>query len=207
MTKVDRERLDEAIGEGRLKLGGNVREASVLVVQREGMHRFFPDPQQASSFINRFYDSIYPAIYENGGVTDYISWQGATAATFGKLVELPDHLDKALSAALSIRDSLEAFLKEYRGVRFGIGIASGKALIGNIGNQHRMDFAVCGEPELVAGTLAKYGANYNRGGLIFTDAPVRYLKENGYDYFFGYDISMQVSRQGSLIVAKQVHSK
>ncbi|MGZ3613724.1 MAG: CHASE2 domain-containing protein [Thermodesulfobacteriota bacterium] len=110
-------------------------------------------PHQVVDMLNAYLGRACEAILEQGGTVDkYIG--DAVMAVFGSPVPYQDHAQRALSAALSIKEMAREFrfwmhehfaevsLPEFD---IGIGIHTGEAVIGNIGSPKRMEFTAIGD--------------------------------------------------------------
>jgi class 3 adenylate cyclase/CHASE2 domain-containing sensor protein len=110
-------------------------------------------PRQVVDMLNAYLGRACEAILEQGGTVDkYIG--DAVMAVFGSPVPYPDHPQRALSAALAIKEMTSEFRiwmhEHFAGVTLpefdiGIGIHTGEAVIGNIGSPKRMEFTAIGD--------------------------------------------------------------
>ena len=74
-------------------------------------------------------------------------------AVFNAPTRQPDHVERAAHTALAMRDAIDALTRDEPGLpRFGIGINTGPALVGNIGAEFR-DYTVIGDTVNVAARL------------------------------------------------------
>ncbi|MBX7056649.1 MAG: HAMP domain-containing protein [Leptospirales bacterium] len=144
---------------GALKLGGELREATVLFCDLRGfttLSEAIP-PQALVQLLNRYFERMSLAIHEQGGmINKYVG--DAILAVFGPPGDQPHAASRALRAARAMRRELEALNAELRAEQSGvldngIGIHSGMVVAGNIGSSFRMEYTVIGDVVNVASRL------------------------------------------------------
>ena len=96
-------------------------------------------------------------IFRYGGTLDKFLGDGLLA-WFNAPVRQQDHAVLAVKCALSMLDSLDRLNRDREAagqvpLRIGIGIHSGKAVVGNIGARHRKEFTAVGDTVNVASRL------------------------------------------------------
>lgn len=146
-------------GELSIKLGGESREIAVLFVDIRGFTTLSEalDPEQVVEMLNEYLALTTEAIFANGGTLDKFIGD-ATMAVFNAPIALPDYEAKAVQAALDIVHGAEKVnmrIKEKIGreVSFGVGVHCGKAVVGNIGCETRMDYTAIGDTVNTASRL------------------------------------------------------
>ncbi|MBN1625716.1 MAG: FHA domain-containing protein [Deltaproteobacteria bacterium] len=112
-------------------------------------------PRDINMILNRFFSRMTDIIFEFDGTLDkYIG--DALMAVFGAPMEKTGDEERAIRAALKMRDEL-AVMMENTAVenRFDvrIGINTGRVVAGNIGSPRRMDYTVIGDPVNIAQRL------------------------------------------------------
>lgn len=100
-------------------------------------------------------------IYTNGN---------AAMAIWVAPYDMPGHTSAAINAAKAMRsESVELkrklFEKYGKTIRFGVGINSGDAIIGNIGATFRMDYTAIGD---TVNTAAKLESNAKAGQILIS---------------------------------------
>jgi adenylate cyclase len=163
--------LDE--GEEGLKLGGQRRAVTVLFVDIRG---FTPlseaaQPEEIVQILNEYLDLVASCIHRYGGTLDKFIGDAAMAI-WGAPYDMPGHALAAVNAAKAMRSEsavLEQKLADRYGksVRFGIGINSGDAIIGNIGASFRMDYTAIGD---TVNTAARLESNAKPGQILLSQA-------------------------------------
>lgn len=146
-------------GELSIKLGGESREIAVLFVDIRGFTALSEvlSPEQVVEMLNEYLALTTEAIFANGGTLDKFIGD-ATMAVFNAPIALPDYEAKAVQAALDIvhgARKVNVRIKEKIGreVSFGVGVHCGKAVVGNIGCETRMDYTAIGDTVNTASRL------------------------------------------------------
>lgn len=153
-TVVDRlAQLDEPLGATR------VQPVAVLFVDIVGFTRLAEnsDPQQVVATLRQFHGKLERAIFDHDGTLDKFLGDGVMA-TFGTPNVGPRDARNALAAALAICAAIGDWnaLRRRRGeppIEVSIGIHYGPVVLGDIGSERRMEFAVLGDVVNVAQRL------------------------------------------------------
>jgi adenylate cyclase len=147
---------------GELKLGGEVRDISVLFVdirKSTTLSEKLP-PDALVSLINTLLDRWSASIIAQSGTIDKFIGD-AIMAFWNAPLSKPDHQYHAAKAALGIRKAtaevnadqdVSRILKE-RGqwpLQCGVGMSSGPACVGNMGSETRFDYSAVGETVNIA---------------------------------------------------------
>ncbi|MNR91787.1 Adenylate cyclase 1 [compost metagenome] len=106
-------------------------------------------PEEVVTFLNTYLSRMVQAIFAHGGTLDKYMGDGIMAF-FGAPVEVPDHAEHAVKAALAMREALETFNDERirRGeppMAIGVGLHTGECVVGNIGTSLRLDYTAVGD--------------------------------------------------------------
>ncbi len=139
----------------RLELGGETRPITVMFCD---MRNFTPlsatmTPTELVTLLNRHFTGLGEDILSEQGTIDKFIGD-AVMAFWNAPVETPDHAARAARAALRMRatvakgDLAEAGRKSGRDgpqVEVAIGIATGPALVGNVGSRDRFNYSVVGD--------------------------------------------------------------
>ncbi len=115
------------------------------------------EPPQVVTILNRYLELCTNCVYRHGGMIDKFIGDGVMAL-FGVPTAADNHTEQAVRSAQSLcREGLPilAELEIEFGVplSFGIGIHSGKAIVGNIGSSYRMDYTAIGDTVNTAARL------------------------------------------------------
>lgn len=143
----------------KLSLGGQKREIASMFVDIRG---FTPmsemlSPEDVVEILNAYLDLTCKAIFKHNGTLDKFIGD-ATMAIFNAPIDMEDYIYKSVLTAWDIvagGDELGVRLqKKYgRSVSFGIGIHCGPAVVGNIGNDVRMDYTAIGDTVNISARL------------------------------------------------------
>lgn len=140
-------------------LGGEEREVTILFADLRGftaLSETLPARELVRQ-LNRYFDRMSTVIEAEGGVIDKFIGD-AIMALFGAPVGQTDATDRALRAALRMREALVALNTELAAegappLAFGIGINTAQVVAGNIGSQRRLNYSVVGDGVNVAARL------------------------------------------------------
>jgi adenylate cyclase len=132
-----------AAAAGTVALGGESRVVSVLFVDLIGSTTYATErsPEEVVETLNRFLGVVVEEVDAHGGFVNKFMGDAALAI-FGAPVEQPDHAAAALGAARRIAARLDAEVSE---IEAGIGVATGEAVAGNIGDESRFEYTVIGD--------------------------------------------------------------
>lgn len=167
-------------GEEGLKLGGSRKDITVMFVDIRG---FTPlsesvEPEEIVAILNEYLNLTASCIFEYGGTLDKFIGD-ATMAIFNAPLPLEDHEMQAVKTAWAMKQgsiALEEKLQERFGksVKFGIGIHTGPAVVGNIGSNNRMDYTAIGD---TVNTAARLESNSKPGQIILSEAVYEKVKD------------------------------
>ena len=151
----------------KLVLGGEEREMTILFSDVRGFttisESYKDDPQGLTSLMNRFLTPLTNTIIDHEGTIDkYIG--DAVMAFWNAPLNVAHHELKACAAALAMIDSVEALNQQrqeeaksaghpFLPVRIGIGLNTGRCVVGNLGSDLRFNYSVLGDPVNVASRL------------------------------------------------------
>jgi adenylate cyclase len=139
--------------------------------------------REVVEMLNAFFSRVCEPILQEGGTVDKFIGD-SIMAVFGSPVPYKDHAQRALRAALAIKEAAHEF-RSWMRRRFadmdlpefaiGIGLHTGEAVIGSIGSPKRMEFTAIGDAVNLASrlesltkelewTIAASSATINAGG-------------------------------------------
>ena len=131
-------------------LGGEAREITVLFADLRGFTALAETspPALTAARLNEHLGVMSRIILAHGGMVDKFLGD-AVMGVFGAPLPLADHCRQALAAAVEIRQALDrpGMLAP------GIGMASGWALVGNVGSKERLEYTAVGDPVNLAARL------------------------------------------------------
>ena len=164
----------------KLVLGGEEREMSILFSDVRGFttisELYKDDPQGLTSLMNSFLTPLTNAIIEHKGTID--KYMGdAVMAFWNAPLNDANHEQNACDAALEMLHRVETLNREREqqaketGQRFipikvGVGINTGKCVVGNMGSDLRFNYSVLGDPVNLASRLEGQSKTYGLSVII-----------------------------------------
>jgi len=142
-----------------LKLGGETRYATFLFTDVRGftsLSETLP-PEQVTYIMNKALTAQQKAVQKYEGMVDkYIG--DAMMAIFNAPLNQPNHESKAIGCALEIINNMKILNVELveeglPEIAIGIGINTGRAVIGNMGSESRFDYTAIGDAVNTAARL------------------------------------------------------
>jgi len=139
-----------AQGETPQSLSGQARDITVLFSDIRGFTTLSEKrtPEEIVSLLNRYFSLQVEIIFRHGGTLDKFIGD-AIMAFWGAPQDDPQHAQHAVAAALEMEQSLLRFKEELgedgKDFDVGIGIHTGKAVVGFIGSEARMDYTAIGD--------------------------------------------------------------
>ena len=157
-------------------LGGETANATIMFMDIRSFtsltEALIDDPQHLTLIVNTLMERATAIILENGGTLD--KYMGdALMAFWGAPLPQRDYTAKAIEAAQAIEAALPAINAEldsllpsqHKPISIGIGIASGKVVVGNFGSRFRFGYSCLGDAVNLAARLESFSKNT---GLITT---------------------------------------
>ena len=165
----------EAAAGGDVELGGETRVVSVLFIDIVGSTTLAAerDPGEVVELLNRFFAVVVEEVDRRHGLVNKFIGD-AVLAIFGAPVELEDHAGRALAAA---RAMAERLAEEVPDLEAGIGVATGEAVAGNVGDETRFEYTVIGDAVNAAARLTELAKDLD-GRLVATWASVEAAGED-----------------------------
>lgn len=160
----------------RLQLGGQRITLTTFFADIRGYTSFTEriDPESLFNVLNRYLGLAAEALlFEKGTIDKFMG--DAVMAWFNAPVPQPDHVPRAVRAAISIQEKVHEVHKEFPEqfrLEFGIGIHSGEALLGLVGTQKRIEYTAIGDSVNVAKRLQE---NAKPGQILISQEAVKLL--------------------------------
>ena len=134
-----------------LKLGGENRTCTILFTDVRGFTSLSErlEPEEVAKIMNQALTIQENAVKANDGMVDkYIG--DAMMAIFNAPMDVEEQEDKAIRTAIQIAHEIKA---AELGIAVGIGINSGKVVVGNMGSSSRFDYTAIGDAVNLAARL------------------------------------------------------
>ncbi|ABZ94837.1 Adenylate cyclase related protein [Leptospira biflexa serovar Patoc strain 'Patoc 1 (Ames)'] len=168
---------------------GKEQEVSVLFSDIRGYTSLSEKmkPEQVISFLNEYFTAMTEVILGYGGMIDkYIG--DSIMCLFGAPVFQDDHRQNALDCALEMVQVFELWQPKWNQIygftpQLGIGVASGKVIVGNVGSFQKLSYTAVGDTVNMASRLesmAKPMHVYVSEGL-YNHLPEEYSKKYRYE--------------------------
>jgi class 3 adenylate cyclase len=143
--------IRDEILSGRIPLHGERQIATLLFSDLRDFTSYVEasDPEEVIKSMREYFTAMQAAIRNYDGlVLQYVGDE--IEAVFGVPLRIGDHADRAVHAALEMRENLEALNKKRALLgkppfRHGIGIHTGPVLAGNTGSEDRLSYALIGD--------------------------------------------------------------
>jgi len=146
-----RQRLLDRAGRGRLALGGERSEVSILFSDIRGFTKMSAgmEPDDVVAMLNHYFGPLVEAIFHCEGTVDKFIGD-AILAVFGSPDPDADQYRHALNAALAMQEAVQKVNIQRKAqnlptCEIGIGVHSGEVLHGFVGTQERLEFTVVGD--------------------------------------------------------------
>ena len=158
-----------------LKLGGETKELTFLFCDIRGFtpisEKYQSNPQGLTLVINKFLTPMTEIIMKNEGTID--KYMGDCIMAFWNApLDCPNHKEMAVKTALEMIDKLKELNDSGEfgdKLNIGIGINSGKAVVGNMGSNQRFDYSVLGDAVNLASRLEGVSKNYDATLVVGED--------------------------------------
>jgi adenylate cyclase len=141
---VDPEVAEQIVAAENSVLEGDEVEVSILFLDIRGFTGFAEraSAREVVEQLNNFWELVVPILTRHRGHANKFVGDGLLGV-FGAPDRLPDHADRALTAALEIAEAVERRYSGY--VRIGVGVNSGPVIAGTTGGGGRLEFSVIGD--------------------------------------------------------------
>ena len=152
-----------------------VCSASVMFTDIRGFthltEKMAHDPAALVDVLNTHLRKVIRSIVICGGVVEKFMGDGVMA-TFGASGRQPDHVDRAMAAAIGLIGANEALNRRFAGewgfrLDVGVGIATGPVVVAAVGSAERSELGVLGDPVNVAARLV---TSAGAGEVLMTGA-------------------------------------
>src|SRR5689334_21639105 len=140
---------------GQAGLGRRTADVTVLIADLRGFTSFSEQdpPSEVVEMLRTFFGVVVPVVLAAGGtVVQFVGDE--VMALFGAPAHQPDHAIRAARAALDLQAAVTAATADRTDwPRFGVGVNTGPALVGNIGAEQMRTFTAIGDTTNLAARL------------------------------------------------------
>lgn len=185
-------------GNYKIELGGRDREIAVLFVDIRGFTSMSEglSPEKVVGILNRYLGMVTEAIFQNDGTLDKFIGD-AVMAVYNAPLDVEAYACKAVQTGLDIVaavDRINIELKKEFGIEIacGVGVHSGRAVVGNIGCSYRMDYTAIGDTVNVAERLESIA----KGGQVLISRELYEQVKNRYHAVFIGSQSLKGRQEG-----------
>lgn len=158
-----------------LELGGEEREVTILMSDLRGFTALAARlaPREVIEFLNLYLEAMVDVISRHEGTIDEIIGD-AILVIFGAPVPCDDHAGKAVACGLAMQLAMaevneRLVRKGAAQLEMGIGIHSGRVVVGNIGSLRRTKYAAVGSNVNLAGRIE----SFTTGGQVLISESTR----------------------------------
>ena len=137
------------------------------------------DARNVVLFLNEYFERCSLAITkENGHINKYTG--DGFFAIFGAPEKLENHAILAFNAACKILELSERLILEGKPMRVGIGLNTGRAILGNIGSQTKIEYTAVGDAVNTAARLQEFTKLFHEFPIIMSRDSWKELAEHPY---------------------------
>jgi adenylate cyclase len=169
---VSKPLVDEILKKQEIKLGGEVKEVSVLFSDIRGFTAMSEkmQPEEVLGVLNEYLTAMTDIVFENGGTLDKFIGD-AVMAVFGSPLYDKDHAIKAVRTGWQMQKKLDELNAKWaqegkKTLKIGVGVNSGSVVAGNMGSMRRMEYTVIGDTVNLASRLESLNKELSTSFLI-----------------------------------------
>lgn len=158
-----------------LEIGGEERELTILMSDLRGFTALTAHlpPHEVITALNLYLEVMVEVIYRFDGTIDEIIGD-AILVMFGAPVARADHAERAVACAIAMQCAIVAVNERLQAtggpvLEMGIGVHTGRVIVGNIGSERRTKYAAVGSNVNLAGRIE----SFTTGGQILVSESTR----------------------------------
>jgi class 3 adenylate cyclase len=119
------------------------------------------------SFLNNYFQKCSLIVSEENGHINKYTGDGFFAI-FGAPEPIPNHVNLGFNAARRILEMSKSFILEGRPMKIGIGLHTGRAIMGNIGCHTKIEFTAVGDTVNTAARLQEFTKIFHNFPIILS---------------------------------------
>ncbi|MGH7357144.1 MAG: CHASE2 domain-containing protein [Candidatus Rokuibacteriota bacterium] len=156
----------------RLALGGETRELTVMFVDVAGFTGLSEGrkPEEVVAVMNEYFNELTGVIQREGGTVDKFIGD-AVMAFWNAPVRQADHAARASRAARGIHEGIERVnqrlkARDLPSLSARVGLATGEALVGNVGSSTKFNYTAMGDTVNLASRLEGAAKQFHTTTLV-----------------------------------------
>jgi adenylate cyclase len=160
---------------GHLDLRGEERVVTVLFADIRGFTTFSEAhaARDVVALLNAYFEAVAPAVEENGGTLTQYMGDGCMVL-FGAPAEQPDHALRAVRTAVAmvrrVHEGKERWAElDCPGLRIGVGVNTGRVIVGAVGSRRRLDYTAIGDVVNAAARIESQNKEWGTEILISSE--------------------------------------
>ncbi len=148
---------------------GEEREVTVLFADIRKFTSFSERraPADVVAMLNAYFDMAATAVERHGGIVNKFTGDGLMAL-FGAPVASDEHAAQAARAGREMVDGMARLGEQWRG-RLGVGIHTGRAVVGTVGTETRAEYTAIGDAVNVAARVEQLNKDLDTEILVSED--------------------------------------
>ncbi len=168
----------QLVERGGIEGAGQSREVTLLFSDIRGFTTLSETrkPEEVVALLNRYFSMQVDVVFRHGGSLDKFIGD-AIMALWGAPLDDADHARHAVACALDMADTLQAFKRELGAEAadfdVGIGLHSGRAVVGLIGSEKRREYTAIGDTVNLASRIEGLTKEARRRILVSKDTAER----------------------------------
>ncbi|MFT3912124.1 MAG: adenylate/guanylate cyclase domain-containing protein [Ferruginibacter sp.] len=125
------------------------------------------NPEEIVQYQNAFFTLVVDAVSKHGGIVNQFLGDGCMT-TFGAPLVSENPSQQAVNAALELIQQLEIARQHNKIIptRIGVGIHTGEAITGNIGNADRQQYSITGSVVIMASRIEQLNKQFHSQVLV-----------------------------------------
>jgi adenylate cyclase len=166
--------VQQLVERGGIEGAGQSREVTLLFSDIRGFTTLSETrkPEEVVAILNRYFSMQVDVVFRHGGSLDKFIGD-CIMALWGAPLDDADHAKHAVACALDMADTLQAFKRELGAEAadfdVGIGLHSGRAVVGFIGSEKRQEYTAIGDTVNLASRIEGLTKEAKRRILVSKD--------------------------------------